>query len=54
LPAVNALVEDYNRHYAFERQCALRYVPFDKVALERKKPLGRTDLLERLPLLPHA
>jgi hypothetical protein len=52
LAEVNRQVDGYNRHYEFERQCALKYVPLDKVTFEKRAPLDRADLLERLPVLP--
>lgn len=52
LVAVNAEIEGYNRHYEFERQCALKYVPLDKVPFRKRAPLTADDVLEALPFLP--
>ena len=51
LETVNELIEGYNRHFVFERQCAVRYVPLNRLTFRKKKPLSRLDLLERHPLL---
>jgi hypothetical protein len=52
LDEVNTEVEGYNEHYAFEKQCAVKYVPLNQLRVEKKRPLTEDDLLERLPLLP--
>ena len=52
LDAVNEEIRGYNKHYSFERQCALRFVPLDKVMFEPRAPLTEMDLLTRFPLLP--
>jgi len=49
--AVNAEIEGYNRWYAVERQCAVKYVPLDSIRQEKRAPLGPGDLLARFPLL---
>jgi len=49
--AVNAEIEGYNRWYAVERQCAVKYVPLDSIRQEKRAPLGPDDLLARFPLL---
>ena len=51
---MNREIEGYNAWFAFERQCAMKYVPLDKLTFKKKEPLVREDVLERLPLLPVA
>jgi hypothetical protein len=52
LDEVNRQVEGYNENYAFEKQCAVKYVPLNKLRVEKKTPLTEADLLERFPSLP--
>ncbi len=49
--AVNAEIDGYNEWYAFERQCAVKYVPLDSIKKEQRARLGATDLLARFPLV---
>jgi hypothetical protein len=49
---VNDRIDGYNRHYRMERQCALKYVPLDKVAFTPKERITPESLLEEYPLLP--
>ncbi|MHC4472845.1 MAG: hypothetical protein ACYTDY_00695 [Planctomycetota bacterium] len=52
LSEVNAQVEGYNKNYAFEKQCAVKYVPLNRIRAEKKRPLTVEDLLDRFPFLP--
>lgn len=52
LAEVNRHIDGYNRHYEFERQCALKYVPLNRITFEKRAPLDGADLLEQLPFLP--
>ena len=52
LDEVNEEIRGYNENYSFERQCALRYVPLDKVQFKPKALLTESDILARFPLLP--
>lgn len=51
LARVNREVDGYNRHYRLERQCALKYVPFDAIRFEEKSAVTAADLLREFPLL---
>jgi len=48
---VNRAVEGYNLHYRLERQCALKYVPLDKLRFTKKERVTPESLMEDFPLL---
>lgn len=52
LSRVNTLVDAYNRHYRIEKQCAVRYIPLDKLDFKRRDPLTTDDVFRALPLIP--
>jgi hypothetical protein len=52
LARVNTLVDGYNRNYSIEKQCAVRYIPLDKLGFKRRDPLTTDDVFSTLPLLP--
>jgi hypothetical protein len=49
---LNARIEAFNRHYPFERQCALRYVPLDAPGFTPRPRISPEDLRERFAPLP--
>lgn len=51
LDRVNEEIDGYNRHYRMERQCAVKYVPLDKIAFTKKERITVESMLDRYPLL---
>jgi hypothetical protein len=52
LAEANRKIDGYNRHYRIEKQCAVKYVPLDKIDFEPRAPLTTDDVYAELPLLP--
>jgi hypothetical protein len=52
LANVNRLIDNYNRYYRFEKQCAVRYIPLDRIDFTPRQPLTGADVLAELSLLP--
>lgn len=52
LKEVNREIEDYNRYYLLEKECALRSPGLAARGFKRVPPLTHDALLERFPLLP--
>jgi hypothetical protein len=51
LSAVNALRDDYNRHYLVEKECAMRSARLARLGFQPLPHLTIADLLARLPPL---
>jgi hypothetical protein len=52
LTHVNELREGYNRHYVFEKECAVRSAAVARQGFRPLEPLTLADLAAALPLLP--
>ena len=52
LAPVNELREGYNRHYVFEKECAVRSPAVARQGFRRLEPLTLGDVAAELPLLP--
>jgi hypothetical protein len=48
---VNREIEAYNRFYPFERECAVRWVPLDRLEFEKRGLLTRDEIRVRFPPL---
>jgi hypothetical protein len=49
---INDLREGYNRHYVFEKECAIRSAAVARQGFRPLEPLTLADLTAALPLLP--
>lgn len=52
LAPVNALREDYNRYYVFEKECAVRSARIARQGFVPLEPLRIADVSAQFPLLP--